>query len=518
MSEKKKIAYFSMEIAIDSRMPTYGGGLGVLAGDVIRSFADLRIPAVGVTLLCNKGYFFQQLGPDGTQIEVPADWKPGDFMQRVEPKIKVPLGGREVTVQCWRYNEVGRNESSVPVLFLDTDVEENDGEARGISAYLYGKDLRYRLMQEVVLGIGGVRMLSALGYENMDVYHMNEGHTAFLVVELLKKYGMPMDETGLDAMREKCVFTTHTPVPAGHDIFPREMVREALGRYLNDSEIDFLCANGDNTKLNMTLMALRFSHYVNGVAKKHAEISKSMFPGYPIDSITNGVHHVFWTSKPFRNLYDRKILGWRDDPCLMRYAINLSDEEILGTHDECKKELIDYINRTKNAGMDYHTFTIGYARRITRYKRPMLLLRDLGRLDSMDVQVVYAGKAHPNDTDGKEEIKSIIRASRELKNVRLVFLENYWWLEGHIEGLTGWSIGERVREGDAVNDADDAERLYSKLENEIMPKYYGEKSAWANVMKYSVGINGSFFNSHRMVQQYIVKAYGRNDSGENDLS
>lgn len=558
MPEETKVAYFSMEIAIDSRMPTYGGGLGVLAGDVMRSFADLKVPAVGVGLLCNKGYFFQQIDNERGQIEIPADWRPEDFMQRMEPKIKVPMGEKEVTVQCWKYDNKGQDGFSAPVLFLDTNVEENDEGSREISAYLYGKDLRYRLMQEIVLGIGGIRMLNALGYSNMDVYHMNEGHTAFLIVELLKRYNVPIDETGLEAMKEKFVFTTHTPVPAGHDVFPRDMVKEFLGRYLRDEEIDFLCANGDSTKLNMTLMALRFSHYINGVAKKHAEISRGMFPGYPIDSITNGVHHVFWASKPFIALYDSKILGWRKDPCLLRYAINLTDEEVMKAHDKCKKKLIDHVNRTKNAGMDYHVLTIGYARRITKYKRPTLLLYDLKRLDSLNVQVVYAGKAHPNDTEGKEEIKRILKASEELQNVKLVFLENYdielakmiisgsdlwlntphapheasgtsgmkaalngvpslssldgWWLEGHIENITGWSIREQIKEGTEVNDEEDAEKLYSKLENEILPKYYNDREAWAKMMKYSISINGSFFNSHRMVNQYLVKAYKAGNS------
>ncbi len=549
MPEKTRVAYFSMEIAIDQRMPTYSGGLGVLAGDVIRSFADMSVPAVGVTLICNKGYFFQQVDSEGNQIEVPAEWRAEDFMQKMEPKIKVPMGGREVVVQCWRY-EV---KESIPVFFLDTDIEENSDEDREITAYLYGKDLRYRLMQEVVLGIGGVRMLSALGYDDIDIYHMNEGHTAFLIVELMKRYNMPIDEKGLEKIKERCVFTTHTPVPAGHDVFPEDMIKEFLGKYLSDEEIDFLCANGEEDKLNMTLIALRFSHYINGVAKKHAEISRSMFPGYPIDSITNGVHHVFWTSAPFKNLYDSKIEGWREDPCLLRYAINLSDEDVLEAHNKCKKKLIDYVNRTKNAGMDYHTLTIGYARRITKYKRPTLLLQDLERLDSMNAQVIYAGKAHPKDTGGMEEIKKIVKFSQELKNVKLVFLENYdielakmiisgsdlwlntphapyeasgtsgmkaalngvpslssldgWWLEGHIEGITGWSIGEQVKEGKEVNDAEDVNELYSKLEKEIIPKYYNDKNTWAKVMKYAIGINGSFFNSNRMVTQYLVKAY-----------
>jgi starch phosphorylase len=564
MIDERKIAYFTMELAIDPRVPSYSGGLGVLAGDVIRSFADLMIPAVGITLMCNKGYFFQELDQQGNQIEVPVEWRPQDFMQRMEPKVKVPLGKREISVQSWRYDVNGHSGFTVPVFFLDTDLPENDEESRAISFQLYGRDQRYRLMQEIVLGIGGVRVLDSLGYMNIDVYHMNEGHTALLIIELLKKYGLPMDNAKLEAMKEKCVFTTHTPVPAGHDVFPKDMVREFLNPYLDDGTIELICTNGDNTKLNMTLLALRFSHYVNGVARKHGEISRSMFPGYPIDSITNGVHHVFWTSKPFQRLFDKKITGWRDDPSLLRATINVADEEVHNAHAETKRKLIDYVNKMKNVGMDYNIFTIGYARRFTPYKRPTLLLQDLGRLDALGargLQVIYAGKSHPNDTGGKEAIKEVIKASCELKNVKMTFLENYdidlartiasgcdlwlntpkapyeasgtsgmkaalngvpslssldgWWLEGHMEGMTGWSIGKRAEEGMEVSDEEDAKSLYSKLETEIIPRYYDDKHSWAKTMKYAIGINASFFNSQRMVNQYLVKAYR---SGKNDGS
>jgi starch phosphorylase len=521
MTDERRVAYFSMELAVDPRVPSYSGGLGVLAGDVIRSFADLMIPAVGITLMCNKGYFFQELDPQGNQIEVPVEWRPQDFMQRMEPKIKVPLGRREISVQSWRYDVNGRSGFTVPVFFLDTDLPENDEESRAISFQLYGRDQRYRLMQEIILGIGGVRVLDSLGYTNIDVYHMNEGHTALLTIELLKKYGLPIDNAKLEAMKEKCVFTTHTPVPAGHDVFPKDMVREFLSPYLDDGTIELICTNGDNTKLNMTLLALRFSHYVNGVARKHGEISRSMFPGYPIDSITNGVHHVFWASKPFQRLFDKRIIGWRDDPSLLRASINIADEEVQDAHAEAKRKLIDYVNKMKNVGMDYNIFTIGYARRFTPYKRPTLLLQDLGRLGALGargLQVIYAGKSHPNDTGGKEAIKEVIKASGEVKNVKMTFLENYdidlartiasgcdlwlntpkapyeasgtsgmkaalngvpslssldgWWLEGHIEGMTGWSIGKMAEEGMEVSDDEDAKSLYSKLETEIIPRYY----------------------------------------------
>ena len=556
MDEKgRKIAYFSMEMAIDQRMPTYSGGLGVLAGDVIRSFADLAVPAVGVTLLCNKGYFFQKIDDEGNQREKP-EWRTDDMLELMPAKVKVPIGNREVVVQSWKYTLKGSNGHEIPVLFLDTNVEENLAEDRKISFYLYAGDKRYRLKQEIVLGIGGTKILDALGYRNLDVYHMNEGHTSLLTIELLKSAG-GVDEESIERIKEKCVFTTHTPVPAGHDIFPRELVKELLGNYFDEALIDYACENGPDSDLNMSLLALRLSCYVNGVARKHAEVSRGMFPDYPIDSITNGVHHVFWASEPFKNLYDKNMRGWRIDPSLLRAVTNISDEEIKNGHFEAKKSLIDIVNRRKNTGMDYNVFTIGVARRFTKYKRPTLIFSNIAKLKEIGkgkLQIIFSGKAHRRDTGGKEEIKSVLRTIDELRSdIKIAFLENYdmelakhmvsgadiwlntprapyeasgtsgmkaaingvpslssldgWWLEGHIENITGWSIGSKPEKGKAVDDVADAKNMYKKLEKVIMPKFYQDEHSWMKMMKYCIAINGSFFNSHRMVNQYCVKAY-----------
>jgi len=571
--EERRIAYFSMEMAIDPRMPTYSGGLGVLAGDMIRSFADLGVPAVGVTLLCNKGYFFQEIDDKGNQREEPVEWRTDDMLELVPHKVKVPIGDREVLVQPWKYTLKGLNGHEIPILFLDTNVEENLSEDREISFYLYGGDRRYRLKQEIVLGIGGVRVLSALGYGNLDAYHMNEGHTSLLTVELLKRCtGCKIDEEAIEKMKEKCVFTTHTPVPAGHDIFPKDLVKELLGNYFGDPIIDYICENGNgqNNNLNMTMLALHFSHYVNGVARKHAEVSRGLFPEYPIDSITNGVHHVFWAAEPFKRVYDKYIQGWKIDPCLLRAVTNVPDEEIKDGHFEAKKKLINRVNKMENTGMDYDIFTIGIARRFAKYKRPTLIFSDVERLKEIGrgkLQIVFSGKAHQRDVEGKKEIKRVLRSADELgSDVKIAFLENYdmelaklivsgvdlwlntprapheasgtsgmkaaingvpslssldgWWLEGHIENITGWSIGPKPEKGKEIDDAADAKDMYEKLEKVIMPKFYNEEKSWIKIMKCCIGINGSFFNSHRMVNQYLVKAYRStlNQSGEHDFS
>jgi starch phosphorylase len=561
LEKEAKIALFSMEIGIDHKMPTYSGGLGVLAGDIFRSCADLNVPIVAVTLASNKGHLSQRLDAEGNQAELPIEWRIDDFTTLMAPKVSVPIEGREVRIQAWEYLLTGIEGYQVPIYLLDTNLFENSTSDREITSYLYGGDERYRLSQEIVLGIGGVRMLEALGHANIEKYHMNEGHSALVALELIKKMKNNnqkyTNERIIELVREKCIFTTHTPVPAGQDKFPASLVKSLLRGYLEGDELDKICHENE---LNMTLLALNHSEYINGVAKKHEEISRGMFPGYPIDSITNGVHHVFWTSEPFCKLYDRHISGWRKDPFDLRYVISIPKEEIIQAHGEAKKRLIDLVNAKHGIGMDYDTFTLGFARRITKYKRPDLLFSNPDRLVTIakntPMQLILAGKAHPKDMEGKELIKIIFKAIKRLReDIKIVFLENYdmelaklitsgvdvwlntpkrpleasgtsgmkaclngvpslsildgWWLEGCIEGVTGWAIGSITTEGsaDQLDDSKDAEDLYAKLEQELLPLYYTNKDAWAQVMRYAIAFNSSFFNSHRMVQQYLLNAY-----------
>lgn len=556
--EDVRIALFSMEIGIDHKIPTYGGGLGILAGDILRSCADMSVPIVAVTLAINKGSLFQRLDDEGNQIELPTDWRIDDFTTLMAPRVSVPIEDREVKIHAWQYLMTGIGGYQVPVYFLDTNLLENSTSDREITYYLYGGDERYRLLQEIVLGIGGVRMLEALGYTNIRKHHLNEGHSALVTLELIKKMKKDnpeyTDDQILELVREKCIFTTHTPVQAGHDRFPAQLTKSLLGGYLKDREIDEICHRNE---LNMTLLALDHSKYINGVAKKHGEISRNMFPGYPIDSITNGVHHVFWTTEPFRKLYDEYIGGWRKDPFDLRYVISIPKEEIISAHAEAKRLLIDHVNEKHNVEMDYDTFTLGFARRVAMYKRADLIFSNPDRLVNVakntgPIQIILAGKAHPRDTEGKELIKTIFGDIKRLKDdIKVVFLENYdmelakliipgvdvwlntpkrpfeasgtsgmkaclngvpslsildgWWLEGCIECVTGWAIGSV--DGDQSDDSKDAEDLYDKLERAILPMFYGNRDAWAQIMRYTIAFNSSFFNSHRMVQQYLLNAY-----------
>ncbi len=558
-----KIAYFSMEIGFDGDIPTYSGGLGILAGDTLRSCADLEVPICGVTLVSNKGYFIQQFDKDFNQIEAPNNWKIGDFLEPLKATVTVPISGRTVTVKAWKYDLPGITGHKVPIFFLDTDCEENSEEDRKITYYLYGGDRRYRLFQEVVLGIGGYKMLKKLGFYDIEKFHMNEGHSALLTVELRKDLVSDSSWDIFEAevttkVQNRCVFTTHTPVPAGHDKFSKDLVNEVIGSYLTKHELDLLCPDGE---MNMTLLALNNSKYINGVAKKHGEVSREMFPGYKIESITNGVHSSFWCSDALAVLFDKYLKDWRKDPFTIRNAFSIPPQEILEAHTENKKKLITYINEKYDSGMEAGVFTLGFARRITAYKRPFMFFEDMERLKKISeksgkIQVVFAGKAHPNDTDGKRIIRDIKLSITKLSPfMKLVFLDNYninlaktivagvdiwlnnpqppkeasgtsgmkasingipnlsvldgWWLEGHVENVTGWSIGDReaLYQNIEVEQKTELNDLYGKLEKIIIPTYYNKKEDWMRIMQNCIAFNGSFFNTHRMVYQYVASAY-----------
>lgn len=584
---KRLVAYFSMEIALENSMPSYSGGLGVLAGDTIRAAADLRLPMVAVSLLYRKGYFSQHLAEDGTQTEEPVAWKVEDFLEEQPVRVTIPLENRRVELRCWKYAAIGVRGFEVPIYFLDADLPTNEEVDRNLTGTLYGGDPYYRLCQEVILGIGGVRMLRALGHEQLTRFHMNEGHAALLSLELLEAEASQAGRTTIRAediekVRSKCVFTTHTPVPAGHDRFPMEYLTRAFPKQemfdLKDASAadlvkrvlqaeqafpDLQQAARAGASLNMTYLALSLSKYVNGVAKQHGETSRQMFPGVPIEAITNGVHAGTWTAPAFRQLFDRYIPTWREDNYSLRGALGLPPEEVWAAHLIAKHELMEVVRQKTGIKLDHEQFTIGFARRATGYKRADLILADLDRLRQIaknagPFQIVYAGKAHPHDAGGKQIIKHIFQAKKALrKAVPVVFLDDYnmelggkitagvdlwlntpqfpleasgtsgmksalngvpslsildgWWSEGHIEGVTGWSIGELRRSTpDLVTDNDaDAESLYAKLDSVIVPMFYNERARYLGVMQHSIAINGSFFNTQRMVQQYITDAYMR---------
>jgi glycogen phosphorylase len=558
------IAYFSMDVAVDSDIPTYSGGLGVLAGDMLRSAADLGIPMVAVSLLHRKGYFDQRLDAQGNQLESPAEWAPENRLIKLPAQVSVSLEGRDVRVAAWQYTFRGIDGYEVPLYFLDTNLPENDQADRGLTDYLYGGDERYRLCQEVILGIGGVAILRALGFAAIQIFHMNEGHSALATLGLMEERVGSESERGfseidVDAIRRRCVFTTHTPVPAGHDRFHTDLIYQVLGTARAGMLSRLQLLNGF---LNMSELALRFSGYVNGVSMRHGEVSRAMFPNHRIDALTNGVHAVTWTSAPFAALYDRFFPEWRRDNCYLRHAVGIPLTEIRHAHAEMKKELLKQVRWLTGIQLNEKIFTLGFARRATGYKRGDLLFTDLERLkriaaDAGPLQLLYAGKAHPRDESGKAVIRRIFEGAAALANdVRIVYLENYdmalgkllcsgvdvwlntplrpqeasgtsgmkaalngvpsfsildgWWVEGHIEGVTGWAIGEAV--GEESNSVAEAASLYDKLESVILPLFYKEPDKFAQVQRSAITLNGSFFNTQRMIWQYLRNAYANGAS------
>jgi len=548
----ERVAYFSMEIGLESSIPTYAGGLGVLAGDTVRAAADLGLPLVAISLVHRQGYFRQQLDERGMQHEVPDSWSPGDLLQEMPARVVVSIEGQPVSVRAFRYLVRGVTGFEVPVYLLDTDLEENATDYRGLTDRLYGGGQRYRLCQEVVLGFGGVEMLAALGHDGIRTYHMNEGHSALLALALLERES-GAEEDAVNAVRERCVFTTHTPVPAGHDQFPTELAGRVLGHERAGRLADIgCCLDGF---LNMTHTALFFSRYINGVAMRHGQISRSMFPGYPIASITNGVHASTWVAPAFQQLFDKHVPDWRRQNENLRYAVSIHTDEIRVAHARCKSELLAEVERRSGRQLSPDALTLGFARRATPYKRAGLLLSDTERLRRIAkagaIQILYAGKAHPKDDDGKRMIQRVLERAAQLRgDVEVVYLEDHdmdlgrllcagvdvwvntpkmpeeasgtsgmksalngvpslsvldgWWIEGHVDGVTGWSID------DTWEHEPDPERevatLYDRLE-QVAAMFHADADAFARVMRHAIALNGSFFNAQRMLEQYAESAY-----------
>jgi starch phosphorylase len=550
------VAYFSMEIAINPGMPTYSGGLGVLAGDTLRSAADLGVPLVAFSLVHRKGYFQQHLDARGVQTEEVQPWNPSDFCTEEPARITVSVEDRIVTVRAWRYDLVGRYGHVVPIYLLDTDVDGNSGWDRGLTDHLYGGDTNYRLQQEIVLGMGGVRLANALGIR-VNVYHMNEGHAALLTLALIESQlgggplGVPT-EADLALVRQKCVFTTHTPVPAGHDRFSTEQTIRILGGD-RTARLEKLGCYREGM-LNMTLLALKFSRYCNGVAMQHAKVSQAMFPEFQIDSITNGVHAPTWVSEPIQQLLDKNISAWRRDNLYLRSAIDIPEKEIIDAHRRAKENLLAEVGTRTGNVLDPNVLTLGFARRVATYKRATLMFTDPERLVKIanqagGLQIIYAGKAHPQDEPGKALIQKVVADAASISNslLKIVYLENYawdlgamltsgvdvwintpkrpyeasgtsgmkaalngvpslsildgWWIEGWIEGITGWAIE------DGADDAEEANSLYKKLETAVVPLYKDSPEKWARLMRNTIAFNGSYFNTNRMVKQYTRNSY-----------
>jgi glycogen phosphorylase len=562
---ERTVAYFSAEFGIHECLPLYSGGLGVLAGDHLKSASDLNLPLVGVGLVYRRGYFHQKIDSDGMQREEYPPLHPMESGFRLAAdrtgrpaRVSVPLNSREVHARVWR-TDVGR----VPLYLLDTDLDENNAEDRFITSHLYGGDREMRIRQEIVLGIGGLRALRALGYDRLETFHLNEGHAAFLALEAISECRQPDEPLERSRARAagRVVFTTHTPVPAGHDVFPPDLVCHYLGGYahhqLRCSEFELLQLGGSEVHgqpFSMTELALSVARAANGVSARHGEVSRAMFPGRPIDSITNGVHHLTWTAQPTRQLYDHFLPGWRDDPRRLSDS-HLPEGELRRSHQINKVRMVERLNALQPEHLDPELLTIGFARRFATYKRADLLFHDADRLAQIGggrIQLIVAGKAHPQDEAGKHLIQAVIRLGAA-SPVTAVFIPDYdlalgkllvagvdvwlnnprrpmeasgtsgmkaslngvpnlsvldgWWIEGY-DGTNGWAIGPDIAPlGDPEEeDARDAESLYMLLSERVIPEFYDSPGQWAQRMKRAVA-SSARFTTHRMVGEYARRLY-----------
>jgi starch phosphorylase len=533
-----RVAYFSMEFGIEESLPIYSGGLGVLAGDHLKSAAELGLPLVGVGLFYRGGYFQQGLDRAGRQTERYVAADPAALGLVREPvAIEVDLAGKTVRPSVWR-KDVG----SVPLYLLEVDM---------LTDALYSGDREHRMRQELLLGVGGVRALAALGVD-ATVFHMNEGHSAFLALERIRALvaGGMATEDAIERVRSTTVFTTHTPVPAGNEVFGEELVVQYVGPLAEEAgiEVDELLELGsfDEDGFGLTPFALRLSAYANGVSKLHGEVAREMWTtlgeGAPIGHVTNGVHLTTWLDPQLAALLHEHGVrpeappdegGWE--------AVRDVDAQALWrVHMECKARLAE------RTGFDPDLLTIGFARRFATYKRAGLVFTDVERLLKLPVQIVVAGKAHPQDVPGKDVMQKIVALSRESRaRGRVVFLENYdigvartiipgcdvwlntprrpleasgtsgmkaavngvlnlsvldgWWPEAY-EPDVGWAI-------DGVSDQADLKQLYDLLEQQVVATFVHDRPRWLEMMKASIGKLAPRFSMHRAVIEYAERYY-----------
>jgi len=609
--QNPSIAYFCAEYGVHNSLPNYSGGLGILAGDHLKSASDLNLPLTAIGLLYRYGFFRQKIRHDGWQEETYNDIFTSELAltpvldeNGERTTVSVHIRGREVAAQAWLAH-IGR----ISLYLLDTNVPQNSDVDRLITGHLYGGDTETRIVQEKVLGIGGVRLLRKLGIDP-SVFHLNEGHAAFSTLELAREYlAIHTDKSFTDAaaaVRSKCVFTTHTPVAAGNDVFPPDVIGECFSneyfaslKLTNDEFLGLGRANpADEAEFfGMTPLALRMCRSANGVSEKHGEVSRGlwlkMFPdlsdsgAVPITSVTNGVHAPTWVAPVFQTLYERQIgKNWHEvvrNPDWWISAINsLSDNDIWNAHQTLKNLLVAFIRertRSKDTGsqdtINEHedtrrlfspdVLTIGFARRVAAYKRWDLLFSDLERLLRMvddaerPVQFVFAGKAHPQDRTAKTILQKLMSINHDSNwQKRAVFIEDYdqevarylvqgvdvwmnvprrpleasgtsgmkaamngglnfsvldgWWIEGY-NGENGFAIGDLdADETDTEMDAQDAEALYSTLENDLIPAYYamdadGLPGGWIARMRNALATLTPQFSSDRMVADYLNNIY-----------
>jgi starch phosphorylase len=552
MTQPLRVAYFTMEIGLKGSIPTFAGGLGVLAADLMRAASDTELSCACITMCWQHGYLEQKISSDGTQIYSDKAWDMDKELRWLPQRVTVQVEKRDVVVGV-RVYELMHGENVMPIYFLDTNLQENRPEDRDICDRLYGGDQAMRIKQEIVLGFGGVKMLRALGYADVKHFHLNEGHCAFLTLELLRERGFD-DE----AVKKSCAFTTHTPVKAGHDVFPYDLAWKIVG----DGLPWHIKKLAGEDALSMTTLAMTLSAYTCGVSRVHGGVSRKMLNNEKIDAITNGVHHIEWAAPAMQTLFDKRIPGWRERPELLAdHCRDLADVELWEAHQASKRRLMDAVNAVHPEDhFDPDILTIASARRVVPYKRPELLYTNLERLKEIGsgrIQIIHAGNAHPADPFSMAVIQRMIERSAALRGcIKIAYMPNYnpdlakllvggadvwlntpmrlheasgtsgmkaalngtlnlstldgWWVEAYErDPESGWRIGPLAEALDADDETRkiDAEDLYTQLQYEVIPEYYyPDRVRWIRRMKRSIGLLG-YFNAQRCLQEYMQRAW-----------
>jgi starch phosphorylase len=545
MNHYPSIAYICLEFGLEDTIKTYAGGLGILAGDTIKTAADLHLPFIGISLLYKNGYFKQSVDEQGNQSAENDVWDWSKILHKEIDSLKIVIGQQILYVHVWSYQIKGQ-QGSVPLYFIDTDHPDNPEEFRKVSDRLYAPDHHIRLLQQLVIGYGAIQVYERLTKTLPEIIHINESHAAYSIVYLLKK----LNE---EDVKNRFVFTTHTPVTAGHS---KHNVEELTGLLGTDLTYIDTTLTKDGV-LNLSELAIFYSKYTNAVSYMHREVTKHMFPESHVEAITNGVHPQTWVSHAMQKVFDQHIPEWRIDTDHLRKSLIIPDEEIDKAHKISKNELCYYIDTYRHKKLDPTIFTIGFARRFAEYKRNDLIFTDYNRLNEIgkkygSLQLVFSGKAHPNDTKGQEYIRNIVNIAHEkFDYLNVVYIPNYgieiskllvsgvdlwlnnpvvpmeasgtsgmkasmngipnlstidgWWKEGSFEGLTGWNIGGSCEGEDCSKE--EIEQMYDKLENHILPIYYEDKQHWINIQKHCIAMNGSYFHTKRMMEEYLLKGY-----------
>lgn len=544
-----KVAFVSMEFGLESDMKTYCGGLGILSGDIFKSTTDLGYDMTGFSLLCKEGYF-KQLIVDGVQIEEPDLWDYNKSLERLDDNYTLELKDRIINYQLLKYNYTSPiSNFTNSIYFIDTDLETNSQEIRNISKSIYPPDKNTWYLQQFTLGLATPEISKALNL-NIDIYHLNESHASSLALALLKIKG------DFDKVQQSLVFTTHTPLEGAN----QKMSLELLSSYLSADLIELIPSELiiDNV-VNYTSLAIHFAKVSNAVAKRHKQVTIQMYPTHDIKYITNGVHIPTWACQGLSKLYDQYLGNWRIDNNALRMVGVIPDQLLWDNHMGNKANLAEYLNSHGYEDFDKHAFTIGFARRTTGYKRADFVLTQVDRLRAIakkygKLQIVFSGKAYPTDAEGKSLVHKLIEATKlSDDNLKIAFIPDYdmdvaktiilgvdlwlnnplppleasgtsgmkaslngipnfsildgWWVEGHLEDQTGWSIGQDLCQGDTCK-LIEIEDLYSKLENQIYEAWIDRK-AWARIIKSCIALNGTYFNTNRVVQEYFLISYLR---------